>query len=248
MLDSKDENGCLACPNKLTEALFSYSISICPIDLENGDMAFYNPVFDTTRQVIADRRMAILLRVGQKLGESRTVEGFWEQLMIGLDADNPDVPFALLYSALADSDLDDTLSVSSGHSSNYQQWDLKGSFNVSETVTKNRSLDLAEVEEFLPTFKTLIKSTTPTLIQLEDGTMPDLLSHDITIMDITQTCEAAVFLPIRSTGDKVVAFLIVGVNPRKRYDDDYVNFIELLNRQLETSMAVNDVPMYSRKR
>lgn len=198
--------------------------------------------------MIADRRMAILLRVGQKLGESRDVEGFWEQLMIGLDVENPDVPFALLYSALKAADLDDTLSVSSECSPDCQQWDLEGSVNVPASVTKERvhfGPDQADVEEFLPNFKALIRSNVPTHIQLEDGSMPALLAHDFTITDITQRCDAAVFLPIRSTGDKVLGFLIIGVNPRKRYDDDYINFIELLNRQLETSMAVSLVSITS---
>jgi hypothetical protein len=48
-----------------------------------------------------------------------------------------------------------------------------------------------------------------------------------------------VFLPIKSTSDTTLGFLILGVNPMKRYDDDYRIFVELLSRQLATSIAVS---------
>lgn len=43
----------------------------------------------------------------------------------------------------------------------------------------------------------------------------------------------------RSTGQNVLGFLLIGVNPHKKYDDDYTLFIELLSRQLATSLAVS---------
>jgi hypothetical protein len=43
----------------------------------------------------------------------------------------------------------------------------------------------------------------------------------------------------RSTADNVLGFLLVGINPHKRYDEDYTLFIELLSRQLATAMAVS---------
>jgi hypothetical protein len=49
--------------------------------------------------------------------------------------------------------------------------------------------------------------------------------------------ENIVFLHIRSTGENVLGFLILGVNPRKQHDDDYRLSTELLSRQLATSMA-----------
>ena len=45
-------------------------------------------------------------------------------------------------------------------------------------------------------------------------------------------------LPIHpTTGDSVLGFLIMGINPRRSYDDDYSLFVQLLCRQLATSMA-----------
>jgi GAF domain-containing protein len=50
-------------------------------------------------------------------------------------------------------------------------------------------------------------------------------------------CEAAAFIPIRPTGENPLGFLIIGINPRKRYDEDYQLFVVLLTRQLATSIA-----------
>lgn len=49
---------------------------------------------------------------------------------------------------------------------------------------------------------------------------------------------AVVVVPIHpTTGESILGFLVIGVNPRRPYDDDYSLFIQLLTRQLATSMA-----------
>jgi PAS domain S-box-containing protein len=40
-----------------------------------------------------------------------------------------------------------------------------------------------------------------------------------------------------TNGDTVLAFLLIGVNPRRAYDREYMAFISMLNRQLATSLA-----------
>lgn len=57
-----------------------YSLSVIPLHANDGKIAFYNPVFDTTRQVIAERRMAFLLQLGQQIASSREPKYFWQQV------------------------------------------------------------------------------------------------------------------------------------------------------------------------
>jgi hypothetical protein len=94
------------------------------------------------------------------------------------------------------------------------------------------------MERFLPNFYDLVKADGPTLLHKDSGSLPEFISRDIPVMNGEQTCDTAIFLPIRSTGDNVLGFLVLGLNPRKKYDDDYKVFIELLSRQLATSLAV----------
>ncbi|TVY84026.1 hypothetical protein LSUE1_G001789 [Lachnellula suecica] len=214
-----------------------FTLSIIPIAANDGEVGFYNPVFDTSRQVITDRRMAFLLRLGQYIASSREPKDFWQQLLAGLEAENFDLPFGLLYSA--GWDVNETLSESSEQSQTLKNWVLEGLVRVPEphsTIPRRYSND-EPIEDFLPNFHEMIKSDTPTLLLTSDGTMPKCVRQNLKGENGEDIYEAAVFLPIRSTGDTTLGFSILGINPRKRFDDDYRLFIELLSRQLATSMA-----------
>jgi PAS domain S-box-containing protein len=51
-------------------------------------------------------------------------------------------------------------------------------------------------------------------------------------------CRDVVVCPIHpTTGENILGFLVIGVNPRRPFDDDYNLFIQLLGRQLGTSLA-----------
>jgi len=211
-----------------------FSLAMIPFLGDHNDVAFYNPVFDTTRQVIADRRMAFLLRSGQYISSSRDPQDFWQQLMFSLQADHPDLPFAILYSV--NPDISESASEASDHSQN-RNWVLQGKVRVSDTCSDipvaatDQSMEL-----FLPTFSELIRSGNPTLLRAEDNSLPDFIARDMRVPDRALE-KAAVFLPIRSTADSLLGFLVLGLNPRKRFDADYRVFIELLTRQLATSLA-----------
>lgn len=183
--------------------------------------------------------MAFLLRLGQYIASSQEPKDFWQQLLLGLQGDHLDLPFAILYSA--GGDINETLSESSELSQNLRNWVLEGVVRVPErcsSIPKRINTEQA-MEDFLPNFLELVRQDSPSLLRAEDGTLPEFISRDITaIMDSEHPCKSAIFLPIRSTADNILGFLILGVNPRKRFDDDYKVFIELLSRQLATSMAV----------
>jgi len=183
--------------------------------------------------------MAFLLRLGQYIASSREPKDFWHQLLQGLSAENFDLPFAMLYSA--GWDVNETLSESSEQSQTLKNWVLEGMIRVPESqIPLPRRMSPEEpVEDFLPNFQEMVKSDTPTLLLTSDGTMPDALAQNLKAESGGDVYEAAVFLPIQSTGDTVLGFLILGLNPRKRFDDDYRIFIELISRQLATSMAVS---------
>lgn len=157
----------------------------------------YNPIFETTRQVIADRRMGFLLRVGQHLAASREPKDFWRQLINALREPNLDVPYAFLYSA--GTDINETLSASSEHSDSLHNWALEGYIRVPESVVAPwRVLGYSGVDasDFLPNFVEFLTSNSPTLLQTADGTFPEAIAQQIPVMDGTHRCDAAVFLPM----------------------------------------------------
>ena len=181
--------------------------------------------------------MSFLLRLGQFIASSREPKDFWQQLLRGLAPQHPDIPFAILYSA--GGDVNEELSVSSEQSQNSRIWAREGYVRITESedsIPSRLSSD-NDLDEFLPNFLDLIKRDSPTLLYTNDGSLPPSIVHAFQTPDNRDACETAVFLPIRPTGENALGFLIVGINCRKRYDEDYNLFIRLLSRQLATSIA-----------
>jgi hypothetical protein len=199
----------------------------------------YNPVIETTRQVLSDRRTSFLLHLGQCISSATEPKHFWSQLVRGLENDHLDLPFAVLYSA--GWGVKETSSESTDQSHVQKDWSLEGLVRVPErnTVVPRRFDSDKDIEDFLPTFLDLIKADLPTLLPLAGDSFPTSLADNLRTEDGVVPFEAAVFLSVKSTSDIALGFLILGVNPMKRYDDDYRIFVELLSRQLTSSIAVS---------
>ena len=117
--------------------------------------------------------------------------------------------------------LEGTLGVPEGHHAAVSPLDLK-----------------ASDEGFAPYLRESMKTNRPVVITTEDGTLPSNLIEGLEWRGFGDPCRAAVICPIHpTTGESILGFLVMGVNPRRPYDDDYSLFIQLLSRQLATSMA-----------
>ncbi|KAJ5041797.1 uncharacterized protein L3040_005364 [Drepanopeziza brunnea f. sp. 'multigermtubi'] len=195
-------------PGYLEETYFSFCI--IPFLVDGGEMAFYNPVFDTTRQFIADRRMACLLRFGQYVNASRDQKEFWQQVTIAFRADHTDLPFALIYSV--DGDFNDTISEASDQSHESRKWVLEGKIRIPDSCSNipDRSTE-QQMEDFLPGFPELIRAESPTLLLAGNGTMPEFIARNITLAD-NEPAQSAIFLPIRSIGDNEFGFMIIATS------------------------------------
>lgn len=100
-------------------------------------------------------------------------------------------------------------------------------------------LDLKTSDEgFAPYLRESMKTNKPVLLTTEDNTLSADLIEGLEWRGFGDPCRAAVVCPIHpTTGDTILGFLVMGINPRRPYDDDYSLFIQLLSRQLATSMA-----------
>jgi PAS domain-containing protein len=197
----------------------------------------YNPVIDVTKQVISQRRMSFLLRLGQLIANSQEPKDFWKQLLLGLQPDIPDLPFAIVYSA--GSIVNETLSESSEQCGSLKKWVLEGTVRVGDhhTSIPDRLNSEEDLDGFLPDFMNLIKSNSPSILRVKDGSLPPSLAKDLKELGGEISCETALFLPIRSTTESALGFVILGINPRKAFDEDYKLFAELLSRQLTSSLV-----------
>ncbi|KAI9744446.1 MAG: hypothetical protein M1818_001975 [Claussenomyces sp. TS43310] len=222
----------------LEESYFSWSI--VPLVGEDGSVVgLYNPAFEKTRRKIAERRMLTLREVGERSAAAREVRAFWGQVIDSLESNEYDVPFVFLYSVTDDADSD----MSSIHSGSLpvtpSQCILEGTLGVPEEHPSAASpLDLKSSNDaWAPYLREAMKTDKPVLLTTDDGILSSLIAG-LSFRGFGDPCRAAVICPIHpTTGEAILGFLVMGINPRRPYDDDYSLFIQLLSRQIATSMA-----------
>ncbi|KAF2111100.1 aerobic respiration control sensor protein arcB [Lophiotrema nucula] len=202
-------------------------------------LGFYNAPFETTYQTISTRRLQTLRQLGERLAEARSIKHFWTCVLDGLQDNHSDVPFALLYS-IADSDDADTASHSSDSTISLKSCLLEGSIGIpSGHPASPPKLDLKRSKDgFVPAFREAMRTREPTLLHTRNGTLPEALLQGIQWRGYGDPCKEVIIIPVRPTnGENIFAFLLIGVNPRRAWDEDYKQFATMLNRQLATSLA-----------
>ncbi len=224
----------------LEETFFNWAL----IPLVGGDgrvVGIYNPAFENTRRKINERRMLMLREIGVRTSEARDVKGFWRQVQKGLEYNEYDAPFALIY-AVDDSNESDVSSMNSGSVLNPPLILLEGSVGVPDGhPSAVATIDLRTSDEgFAPYLReSMVQPTSSVVLSEEDGTLPTHLLQGLEWKGHGDPCRSIVIFAVHPTTarDSVVGFIVLGVNPRRRYDEDYQLFVTLLSRQLATSMA-----------
>ncbi|KAF7546609.1 hypothetical protein G7Z17_g8314 [Cylindrodendrum hubeiense] len=224
----------------LEESFFSWSV----VPLVGGDgevVGLYNPAFENTRRRVNERRMLMLREIGERTAAATTVGGFWPQVQKGLEYDEHDVPFALIYSVKDDNE-SEASSLHSGSMAHSPQLMLEGSVGVPDGhPAASSNLDLRQSDEgFAPYMRqSMAGGCVPIVLSKEAGTLPSHLTEGLQWRGFGDASQTLVVFPVTptTTGETVIGFIIIGVNPRRPYDEDYKLFIHLLSRQLATSMA-----------
>lgn len=223
----------------LEETFFNWSI-VPLVGSDGSVVALYNPSFENTRRKVNERRMFTLREVGERTALAKDVKQFWKQVHKGLEYNDFDIPFALIYSVADESESDST-SMHSGSVINPPQVILEGALGV---PTGHHCaipfLDLKTSDEgFAPYMRaSMSQPAVPIELTKDDGTLPQGLIEGIEWRGFGDPSRTIVVFPVYpTTGDGVVGFIVLGVNPRRPYNDDYKLFTHLLARQLATSMA-----------
>ncbi|OAA54971.1 ethylene receptor [Niveomyces insectorum RCEF 264] len=200
----------------LEETFFNWSI-VPLVGRDGSVVALYNPVFENTRRKVNERRMLTLNEVGEKTATAQTVQEFWQAAQKGLEYNEYDVPFALLYSVLGSSSSDDgdgddlesdVSSIVSGSVASPPRVVLEAALGVPKghpaAVT---ALDLRTSDEgFAPYMRASIVraasgltpgSPSPVLLSLDDGTLPlDLLAGLQGERGFDDPCRTVVVFPV----------------------------------------------------
>lgn len=190
------------------------------------------------------RRTKTLLRLSEEAALATSVSAFWRVVIEPLVDNEFDFPFVLLYSVVDDVDSDDRSSKNSSTSSDSSQGlksvVLEGSIGIPEGhISAQTRLDLKKsLGGYVPALRDAMKTRQPTRFSLSDSMLPSGLTHGYEWRGYGEPCKDAVVCPLRPTnGENILGFLVMGISPRRPYDEDYESFIRLLNRQLATSLA-----------
>lgn len=212
--------------------------SIIPITEDKKCIGFLQPVLEVTSMRLWERRMKMLIDLGEVLASSRDVKSYWSKTVEELESVNPtyDIPLAILYSVEEDDEMADyTGRFTCGKTLNFE-----GSLGVphNHPIIPPR-LQLRKSEGGLSScFREALGSTHPIVAQVSDGKLPKELLEGLHWRGFGDACRSFVICPIRPTKEEsVMGILVLGLNPRRPYDNDYKQYISLLNQKLTTSLA-----------
>lgn len=222
----------------LEETYFSWSI--IPLIGDDGSVVgLYNPCFEKTRRKIAERRMITLREIGERTGAARAVSQFWSLVLEGFEYNEYDAPLVIIYS-LNDHEESEAASTNSSTAAATKQCRLEGTLGVQAGhPAAPEFIDLKrDPGGFGSIFKQAITAEKPIVISAENGTLDESLLTGIEWRGFGDPSRIIVVSPIRpTTGESTLGFIVMGTNPRRPYDEDYDLFVQLLSRQLATSIA-----------
>lgn len=149
-----------------------------------------------------------------------------------------DVPFILLYSVEYGSS--DSSSSTTRMSGEHQQCMLRGSVGLPENSPAGPAhLHLTEDYGFTPYFRQAMARREPITVSFDEDLAAADLVRDVPWQGYGDPCRAAVICPLNPTSskDNILGFMVIGLNPRRPYDDDYGQFISIASRMLSTSLT-----------
>lgn len=223
------------------EGLEELYLKLSVVPIYDGDhvAGFLHPILDTTSVRLWERRMKMLIDLGDALVTARGVDTYWTKLMEALGAveSQYDVPLAILYS-VQDDPQSWTATDSLYNSPKICQ--LEGALGVPPNhPIAPPTILLREANHGLaPIFRQALQGQSPLLLQVKDCSLPESLLQGLEWRGFEDACRTAVVCPIRPTREEnVMGVLLLGLNPRRPYDNDYRQFISLLNQKLTTTLA-----------
>ncbi|HEY9669469.1 MAG TPA: PAS domain S-box protein, partial [Coleofasciculaceae cyanobacterium] len=211
----------------LEETYFTFSYS--PVRDDSGEVGgVFCAMTETTGRIIGERRLQTLQELAAKTAEAKTVEEVCHIATTTLSINPHDIPFALLYRVEPDGKqacLTGTTGIEAGTVASPVQVDLcqESELNGSDEAFR---WNLSKVNR---TGKAELVSNLPTKL----GGLPKGPG-------LEEATEALV-IPISQLGKaQRSGLLVLGISPRREFDDDYQSFFELIASHVATAIANAD--------
>jgi signal transduction histidine kinase/FixJ family two-component response regulator len=204
---------------------FSYS----PITDHDGAIGgLFCACTEETQRVLAERRLSCLKDLGEESGQATSVEQACATALQVLDRDRHDLPFALVY-----------LNDAEGHTANLSE---AREIGLNSSVCP-RSIDLQNGRSCWSLGEVNRTKSALELDLSEAGF--DSIPSRVWPEPVTR----ALVLPMARPGqDRLAGFAIAGISPRLNLDEGYRAFLELVARQVATSIASAQAYQEERRR
>jgi PAS domain-containing protein len=207
------------------------------IGSEGWVVGSYATVVEATREVVADRRLKTVRELSRQLSASKSIKDLWSRLILGIEDADRDIPLAMLYS-VADEAVASKISSKSQNpcspaSTPSTVCILEGSIGIpAGHAIAPSELDLADDHSCLiSAFKKAMTEMAPVVIPVEEE--PHKYFEGIKWRGFGVIPTQFVVCPIIPTDScNVLAFLVIALNPRRPYDDEYRTFLQLLTQQV----------------
>lgn len=233
----KESDDTQGAPTWLEETYLKWSIT--PITEDDECLGFLHPVLETTSTRLWERRTKMLIELGNVLITARDTKSYWAKTIEELEAVQPehDIPLVILYSVSNDPD---ALTHGSRKYESSKVCSLEGSLGVPAghpIIPEKLALRTSDGGLSLM-FREALRVQQPLLVQTKDGSLPRELLEGLEWRGFGDACRAAVICPLRPTKEEnVMGLLLLGLNPRRPYDNNYQQYVALLNQKLTTSLA-----------
>ncbi|CAD5954967.1 Sensor histidine kinase TmoS [Planktothrix tepida] len=197
------------------ETYFTFSYS--PITDESGGVGgIFCAVTETTEQIIGERRLQTLREIATATTDAKTVEIACQRAIEAIASNNMDIPFALLYR------------IQDG-----KQAYLAGTAGIEP----NHPIALSPInltENSDPWELNLVNQTGETLLLEDLNTRFDSLPMGVW----DEPPQAAMVIPLtQKPQSQLAGFLILGISPRRAFDDSYRGFFDLIANQVAIAIA-----------
>jgi signal transduction histidine kinase/CheY-like chemotaxis protein len=219
-----------------------WSFQFVPIlDREGQVTAYYQSFYEVTDHRLLERRVSSLVAMGSQSADARDLQTYWDNTLRSLTLNDKDVPFALLYAAERDvsAELPPTSS-SPGSIPSLERCILKGAIGVSANHPIAPAVINIDEDAYIfhPYLRQAARSGKATIVHLDDLTLHQTILQGIHWRGYGDPCRIVIVCPILpTTEDQVQGFLIIGVNPRRPFDEEYQQFVQVMVRLLATSLA-----------
>lgn len=186
---------------------------------------FYNRARESTKTVIGERRAKVLSALSAK--PNLTGDFIFQHLLNSLSLSDRDFPLAFVYSAQED--------VVAGKCHLKYQCGVGIPANGHPLLPSD--LELFEGRTgFVPYFRKAKSKDRVLVLHKNNNSLPDHLTAGFTWRGFGEPSTSLAVLPL-STSDRILAILVVGLNPRRPFDAEYEGYMDTLQRSMSATVA-----------